>query len=214
MACCNHFGINIEFIYSLLIFLFCFLIYYKTKETYSLSQYEPLKYFRKAFLFFGIAYFIRFALYFILIYDLPTICPKKIVFPIVITLVAFFSTLAIFYVGYSILWRKIKSKYIFIIIINILVILLGISSFFLSSLHFIAVFQIIIVITLLIYLLNVNKKFSQIKLLYALMLSFWVINLITLNFRKLVPFEIRTVFYIISLIVIATIYFKISKWLK
>ena len=45
----------IEPIYSVIIILFSLFIYLRTKEIYELTYYKGIKYFRNAFLFFGIA---------------------------------------------------------------------------------------------------------------------------------------------------------------
>ena len=53
-------GMGAELIYSFVIILCSLLIYFETKELYELSSHKGIKYFRRSFLFFGIAYFVRY----------------------------------------------------------------------------------------------------------------------------------------------------------
>ncbi|MCK5698593.1 MAG: hypothetical protein KAH93_02010, partial [Candidatus Aenigmarchaeota archaeon] len=49
-------GFGIELAYTFIVVVLCFLVYYKTREIYDLTGYKGIKYFRRAFLFFGLAY--------------------------------------------------------------------------------------------------------------------------------------------------------------
>jgi len=50
----------IELVYSLIVMISCFIIYFKTNEIYKLTSHKGIKYFGMTFLFFSIAYFLRF----------------------------------------------------------------------------------------------------------------------------------------------------------
>jgi len=67
--------------------IFCLLLYFKTREVYSLTKHTGIKYFRDAFLFFGFAYLLRFlfSIFFLsrVIFDIGI--EQRILFPISIT---------------------------------------------------------------------------------------------------------------------------------
>ena len=89
------------------------MIYFGTKEIYDLSSYKGIKYFRQAFLFFAIAYFFRFLIEFVVIsFNTNEIFE---IYPIVLGYFALFifmylSSISIFYLIYSISWKKWKDK--------------------------------------------------------------------------------------------------------
>ena len=47
---------SFELVYTVIAVIFCMAIYFKTKESYELTKYEGIKYFRDAFLFLGLSY--------------------------------------------------------------------------------------------------------------------------------------------------------------
>lgn len=218
MVCCEiNYGFLIEFFYSLVIFLTTLFIYFNTKQIYDLTKHKGLNFFRKAFIFFGFAYFVRFLLYLLFISDITlSFCSKNLLIPIVISLMCFFSTLAIFNIGYSIFWKRIENKNI-IILFNIIAVIFAIIAYFLNSLITTAIIQSLIILILFICVILPNKqkkKFSQMKLLYLLIMIFWIVNLLSLSLKKVILFELKMGFHIISIIIIIVIYYKISKWLK
>lgn len=208
-----------ELVCSLIIVFFCGLIYYKTRVIYNLSKHEPLKYFRNAFLFFGSAYLVRF---FLTIWAFSNIgsladCIVCSIRPLITAFVGFFSTLAIINIWYSISHEKIKKElrepaaYLFAIVLSVL-------AYFFYSAYLIAIVQTIMVLIIIISM-HSNKN-SKLKLLYILMLIFWVINLASLELIRAVSlnlylvFNIHLILSIISIIIIIGIYLRISKWLK
>jgi len=81
----------IEFIYTSLIVLLCFYVDYKTKEIYELTKHKGIKYFRNAFLFFGLSYGLRFMVLILQLglIVLDKIIPRRYLFPIILPLAGY-----------------------------------------------------------------------------------------------------------------------------
>ena len=111
-------GFGTEVIYSFVIIACSLMVYFATKELDELSSYKGINYFRKAFLFFALAYFFRTLIKFILVFfNIPRILEfsPKFLGPISLFLFMYFSSIAIFYLLYSVVWKKmgINSKGIY-----------------------------------------------------------------------------------------------------
>jgi len=122
-------GLGTELFYSFIIIVCSLIIYFGTKELYKLSSHKGIKYFRQAFLFFAIAYFFRGFIKFIVIYfDINGILElSPITFGITgLTtqfLFVYFSSMAIFYLLYSVIqkWNNNPHKiYLFHVLALIL----------------------------------------------------------------------------------------------
>jgi len=209
---------GIEFAYTLIVVLLCFLVYYKTKEFYDLTRYKGIGYFRNAFLFFGLAYASRFLLHILTFttrFFFDVFAPRSIVFPLSMVLVGYFSTMAIFYLTYSVIWKKIRYKH-FIAFSNITAMIISLVAFISRSNVLLSLLQLL----LLVFTVTISfvkhekaKKKTNIRALYLLIAAFWLINLFLIGPRR-APFEFKFVLQAISLIVFLLIYYKVSKWIK
>jgi hypothetical protein len=126
--------IGAELIYSFVIIICSLMVYYSTKEMYELSSYKGIKYFREAFLFFAIAYFFRYFIQFFLflfnIRDILEFSPAYIGW-ISLFVFLYSSSMAIFYLLYSVMWKKwnhSKSKILLFNLLALVIALIG-SSF-------------------------------------------------------------------------------------
>jgi hypothetical protein len=203
-----------EIIFTIIIVLLCFLIYYKTKESYSLTKYTGIKYFRLAFLFFGFSYAARL-LFFIIRFSkmiFQLYIPKHFLFPLSLLLTSYLSTMGIFYLLFSTIWKKFNNNYL-ILFSNIIALFLSIAAFITRSHELLFYLQLIFLVGA-ISISIAAKKFSKIKLFYILILIFWLLNLGTLVPRINFPFKITITFQIISIIIFLIIYYKVSKWAK
>lgn len=209
---------GIEFLYTLIVVFLCFLVYYKTKDIYNLTKYKGIGYFRSAFLFFGLSYASGFILHMLtftsrLFFD--SFIPRKIMFPLMIIPVGYLSTMAIFYLSYSTIWKKIKYNH-FIIFSNILAIAVSALAFISRSHILLSAVQLIFLIFTIIISFKQHKKGKklQVRALYFLISAFWLINLFLIGPRRLLPFEVKILFQVVSLIVFAAIYYKAAKWVN
>jgi hypothetical protein len=208
-----------ELIYTFLVSILCFLIYYKTKDLYSLTKHQGIKYFRYTFLFFGLAYLTRFLLFLFMISPLSfNNCglPRKMFGLLFIIILGYFSTIAIMNLSYSIIWKKIPKKGLFLFA-NIFAIFISYISFKTRSFEIILYIQLllfIIALFIIIFLNYKNKKVNNFFFIYILLFLFWTISLFTITKRPIVPFELKIILYIISVGIFSIIYYKVKKWTK
>ena len=207
-----------EFVYTLIIVFLCFLIYYKTKEVYDLTKHKGIHYFRNTFLFFGLAYISRFILHLLLIANvtLDIYLPRRFFLPIIMLPVGYLSTMALFYLMYSLVWRKISNKH-FIIFSNLFAVLFCIVAFVSKSPYIISILQLILLVFTIIISFTIFKKrkrVSQTRILYLLVILFWIINLIVLSPRIFFLFDVKILFQILSVVIFILIYYKVVRWVK
>ena len=207
-----------ELVFTVIAFVFCFLIYYKTREIYELTKYEGIKYFRNSFFFFGLSYILRFlfSLVFLSRVAFDFILPRGIIIPFLILPLGYFSTIGIFYLIFSSLWKKFKSKNLLIFGHGV-AILLSAISFFTRSHLILLIFQsalLILGVVLSSVMHKREKKLSQIRILYLLVSLLWLINLWIIGRLRPFSFEINIFFELISIAVFVAIYYKISKWIR
>ncbi len=213
-----------EISFTLITTILCFLIFSKTKESYNLTKHEGIKYFRDAFLLFGISYILRFILGLIFISTIAFdfIIPRNMFAPFFILIIGYISTVGLWYLIFSSIWKKFSKKSL-MITGHATAIIVSVASFILHSHLIILLVQFILLIIGIILIFKNNtktKKISQTKILYILTSLLWLINLFIVD-KKGPPrilgvrgFWIEIFFQIISIIVLFVIYKKISHWLK
>ena len=212
----------VELGYTTIVVSLCFMIFFKTREIYDLTKHKGIKYFRITFLFFGLAYLFRFlSILFVLIkvtFDIYLPIHISKIFPM--AFVGYFSTMAILSLTYSILWKKLQinhtfSNHIFILFNVIAVTISGIAFFSRSPSILVLAQAVLLIFTSIIiacYFFSNSRKTSRLYMLYILFFLFWIVNLIALGPGRFLPFEIQTVFQVISIVVIGIIYYKVAKW--
>lgn len=196
--------ITTEFLYTILLVTFCTLIYIKTKEIYKITQHKGIKYFRYVFLLFALTYIARL---FFALFHLGLILTQTHIMRfgmLSIIPVGYLSTLTIFYLAYSLIHNKIPYD-IFLISANLIATIITILAFITRNPLMIFGIQFIIMSIVIIFLI-ISKK--NIKNIYLLLALFWLINLINL------PYIFTIIIQIISIIIFATIYYKVKKWIK
>jgi len=212
-------GLNFgtEFIYTLVIVFLCFLVYYKTKEMYDLTKHKGIKYFRFAFLFFGLSYACRFLIHLIqlslIAFDF--ILPKRFLFPVFMVPVGYFSTMAILFLAYSLVWKKLKYRK-FINLANIIALTISISAFLYHSPFVLSLIQLPLLISILFIVAKKHSKKKKTNTLgiYFLIIAFWFVSLFLLGPKGKMPYEVMITLELISIALFSTIYYKVSKWIK
>lgn len=212
-------GFSTDLVFTLLAVLFCFLIYFKTRETYRLTQHKGIGYFREAFLFFGLSYALRFLFGITMLSRIAfdMVPPRAMFMPFLFfmpPLLGYFSTIGIFYLIFSTIWKMFDNR-------NMLIfghgaaIALSIVSFITGSTLILLGLQSALLgaaVTLKFVMHRKGEKMSQTKLLYLLVAVLWFINLLMTDRRRPFPLEIEIFFQLLSLAVFFVIYSKISKW--
>lgn len=210
----NIVGFGTEIIYAFVIIICCLMIYFGTKELYKLSSHKGIRYFRLSFLFFALAFFFRS---FVKITFLLIKNPRTMIFPLEIfqgittVLFIYFSTMAIFYLIHSMLWKKLnkfpKAIYLFhalAIITAIITIIFYNNILVYALINTILLLSIIIIITFV----NKNEKKNLLKVVYILLSVFLFFNIIDI----LIPefFQTFQLFiYLVSVIIFLWILYKV-----
>jgi len=218
-------GFGTEIIYSLVIIVCSLMIYFGTKELYELSSYKGIKYFRQAFLFFAIAYFFRSFIKFILVYfsanrilDIHPRIFAPLFGQVTLFLFIYFSSMAIFYLLYSVMWKKwnsgSKKIYFFHLLAFVISLFIILSR---NALVYLGInFLLFFIVLFIVYIsYKNNKKETRVHkhnlyVIYLLLSFFWILNIIDI----LIPefFQTFQLFvYIASLIVFLMMLYKVLK---
>jgi hypothetical protein len=196
-------GIGIELIYSFVIIVSSLMIYYSTKEMYELSSYKGIKYFRQSFLLFAIAYFFKSFIKVLLVYfgtsrifDINA----RYIGSLTLFVFMFFGSLAVFYLVYSLMYKKWNGNSE--TLLGVFYILSLLLSFIIINTKEVWIFigTGLFIFTVAIFGLFIThkqskekKKKSNILIIYTLLFIFWILNIID------VLIQINSSFYQISL---------------
>ncbi len=206
--------IGIEIVYSFVIILCSLMVYFGTKELYELSSHKGIKYFRLSFLFFAIAYFfrsfIKVLVYFFgvnAIRELPQITS-------IITLFLFIyaSSMAVFYLFYSLICKKWGNR---ILVFHAIAMALGLISVLhcnpMSYLFINIILFVVLAIGVFVSHLSLKgKKKNNFFIIYILLFAFWFMNVIDILIPGTIGIYQLSV-YLISIGIFMLILFKVLK---
>lgn len=207
-----------EVIYSFVIILASLMIYFATKEIYELSSYKGIKYLRESFLFFAIAFFFRsFIKLFFIFSSPPGIFGLQMgefqMFSLLIFL--YFSLIAIFYLLYSLTWKKFNNKnvplflHLGVLLISVLLVTFNNVGFYLLV-NFL-ILLLVIFVSIFSYE-NSKRRKNNFKLytIYIFLFIFWALNAIDI----LIPNFLKTsqlLVYLFSIAIFLSILYKVLK---
>ena len=208
-----------EVLYSFVIIACSLMIYFGTKELYEISSHKGIKYFRLTFLFFAFAYFSRSFIKLILSYfnapGLNTISPNLLhpmVGTISLLLFIYFSIIAIFYLLYSIMWKKFGESKSKTYLLHIISFLLAFAIVFFRNLNLylaINIFLFLIVLLVIIFSQKSSHKHG-LYTSYLLLSFFWILNIL----EMLIPMFLvsyKLLIYLISSGIFMLISYKVLK---
>ena len=185
-------GIETEIIYSFVIIVCSLMIYFGTKELYGLSSHKGIKYFRQSFLFFALAYFFRSFIKIILLYfgrnELINFLP--IFGSITLFIFMYFSSMAIFYLLYSVMWKKWDTNSKKIYLFHLLALVIAILSilfrnpFIYFSINFLLLFFVIFTFHISRNQSKEKKRKQGLHIIYTLLFLFWVLNIMDILIPK------------------------------
>ena len=212
-----------ELLFTIIAVVFCFIIYFKTREIYKLTKYKGIKYFRGAFLFFGLSYLLRF-IFSLLMFSSMTFrffLSREMFALLFILPLGYFSTVGILYLIFGTIWKRFNNR-LLLILGHVIAVFLSVISFVTRSHIMLLYLQSILLVIAVILSFFVHrkgvpvkeKKMTGMKALYLLISAFWLINLWVIDTRHPFPPWVEMLFQAISLAVFITIYYKVSKWLK
>jgi len=210
--------LGVELFVSTIVIVLCLSIYFKTKDMFRLTRHKGIDYFRNTFVFLAGAYFFRFVFLLIMLskFTLDLHFRGRIFNPLFLVIISYFSTMAIISLFLSISWKKIKIKGIDTLT-HVVAVTVAVLAFITREPLIIIISQaILLLVTALLSLRphKKSKKFSKLFAIYILLFLFWIVGLIPLGSRRLIPCEFNIAGQIIALIVFIIIYYKVSKWIK
>jgi hypothetical protein len=209
--------IGIDIIYSFVIILSALLIYHATKELFELTGHKGIKYFRRAFLFFALAYFFRFITQFLVLYvgvQRSTRTQLGLLGFIALDLFMYALTVAILYLAASVHSRKFEKKKYLEPILHIIAIIVTIVSVATSNLLVLLTAQLVVIIALALTIYyrekQTKKKSQRLLLLYTLLAIFWALNTIDLIIPSFFALA-QLLIYIASIGIFLFLLYRVTK---
>jgi hypothetical protein len=211
-----------ELIYSFVIIVCSLMVYYGTKELYELSSYKGIKYFRFAFLFFAIAYFFRYTIRFILsLFNIQTMhefMPMYLVGPLTLFLFIYFSSMAVFYLLYSVMWKRWNGNSKMIYLFHAVAVVISFLSIISRSNEILlGINLLLLVIVFFIYFIahkdahkDSKTRKHNLYVVYMLLFVFWTLNIIDIMIPKFLQ-EFQLIIYLASSFIFLTILYKVLK---
>lgn len=219
----NTFGM--ELIYSFIIIFCSLIIYFSTKGLYKISKYPGIKYFRESFLFFAIAYFFKsFISFLFFIFEVKGLIEFSSIFLGVLTLFFFMyaSTMAIFYLLYSIIWKNMKEKwkesFWTIPIIHVFVLVISALSIIVREAGVLILLQVFVFILIAILNYSSYRKLGKknrsgsIYMIYLFLFVFWMLNLSDLLIVGFGPI-IELIVSLVSIGIFVLILHKVTRYI-
>ncbi|MEM0230620.1 MAG: hypothetical protein QXW00_02135 [Candidatus Woesearchaeota archaeon] len=211
--------IGVELIYSFILILSSLMIYTATNDLERLTSYKGIRYFRLSFLFFAIAYFFRYSIRLVLflfnvkeVWEFSPVTMRIILLSIFL----YFSSMAIFFLLYSVMWKKLNSNRLALAILNILAIGIALTPLLGRSilLPFIINLTLLAVILYALFLAyrssTGGKKSRNLFLLYLLLSIFWILNITDILIPRLLNIY-KLLIYLISILLFMLILYRVLK---
>lgn len=198
----------IELVFSLIVITTCFVIFFKTKEIYELTEYKGIKYFRYTFVFLGLSYIFRIGMG--LFKPLPTheilLSPlvKSLIIQISAVLTIYAVSLMFLYLLLTIFWEKLDrtiiSKPIFIHGISLFVVFFT----YLQKVHYLFIlFQLTAFIIIIFAIINKKRLFHKkqniwITIAYIMIFGHWILIQFLEFFAIAFP-KLGTIIYLVTM---------------
>lgn len=203
--------------YSILVFVICFILYYKLRSIYKLTEYHGLHYFSNTFLFLGLAYFLRFVVFVFTHSSEPAEFEdfrNLMIFSM--AFMVYSSSTSILYLIYSLTW-KITEVFRNEALLHSLAVILTVMSLLSRPGSTLLIQAVLLVVLLFAIVLNYKKYDTERKTmlgriypLYILTFFFWILNLLV-SLRLFVPFEFRFVIYGLSILILLVIAYRVLR---
>jgi len=212
-------GIGVELIYSFIIIVCGLMIYFSTKEMDKLTSYEGIKYFRLSFLFFALAYFFRYFIQFFLFsFNLKGILEFSPMFFGAISLLIFlyFSSMALFFLLYSVVWKKWDHSRLTITLFNLFSLIIAFASIFIGGRLIYLIINLILLLIVLSILVIAHKnskkkpKTGSPFIIYLLLSIFWILNITDVLIPKFLSIY-QLFVYLVSIALFMIILYKVLK---
>lgn len=223
----RYYHIIIEFVYMVLIIGTFLAIYFRTKEIEQLTSHKGIMLFRNIFLFFSLAYLVRFIhMIFIFVLGQNGLRADPLLHIVLLIPVSLLSNMALLFLLATVTIKSLNvindySKIKIISFIFLTSLILIIPTIIFRSPNIQILIQLALIIGAGIHLLSCKQKnkskksggFFNNKLLFILISFFWVLSLV-ISEKSLRTFDLRLIAYGVSLVIFALIYFRVHKRLK
>lgn len=210
-------AIQTEILYAFIIIACSLMIYFGTKELYELSQYKSIKYFRNAFLYFALAYFSRTIIKVILIhFKVARVLEfsPRIWGPITLFIFVFFSTMAIFSLLHSIIYKHFKDSKIQSIIFPVFSAVLALLTILTHDRRIYLAINMLLLVIILATIYKARKenqkKTNTLYITYILLFIFWLLNIIDILIPDFLQ-GIQLLIYLASSGIFLSILYKVIK---
>jgi len=210
-------GAGMEVVYAFVIIICSLMVYISTRELYRLTSHKGIRYFRMAFLFFAIAYFVRSIIKFIIInFNLRAVMDFHIrsIGPITLFFFMYFSSMAIFYLLYSVKWRDFKDKMIYlfhgisVVIAGVILLIPSNTVYLIINILLLAIFAFVILTSRKQE--QSRKKKNSLHVVYILLSVFWILNILDILIPNIVK-TYQTLIYLASLFIFLLILYKVLR---
>jgi hypothetical protein len=210
--------VGTELIYSFIIIACSLMIYYATKEMYELSSYKGIKYFRNSFLFFALAYFFRYFIRFFLVFftNPGTNILSGYVYIASLFIFLYSSAMAVFYLLYSVMWKRWNHSKQKIWLFNTLAVLIASIGTIFNGMNVSLILNLIFLLFGLLILLIAYKdskkrqKGKSLFVIYLLLFVFLILNVIDIMLPKFLQLY-QLIIYLISTLLFMTILYKVLR---
>lgn len=212
-------GLGAELLYSFVIIVCSLMIYIGTKELYELSSHKGIKYFRMSFLFFALAYFVRsfikFALRYFEINGILELSRQGFGTIGLMTQFLFFycSFMAIFYLLYSLLWKRFKNHSYVLYLLHGIALGMSMVSILLQNQEVDFVMNVVLLIIVLYVIYHSRsqgKKTHHLYMIYVLLAIFWVLNIIDILIPQFLQ-GYQLIIYFASLFIFLLILYRVMR---
>lgn len=201
--------------YALAVLLSCFMIVIKSDRLFKLSDHQGLRYFRNAFLFYGLSFAVKFVLGGIT-NPLGNSTGNQTFFMITNYLFSFLTVMAGFFLLYSLIWKYIEKKKNYHSLLNIQVglmffvsIIIVYGDFLLDANYFVNYSQIILFSVMLIISFSNYIKDKGEHLFVKYYFLTMIVGLTTWILRLFVTMNVYV--YLTNLLFFMIFLFMISK---
>ena len=211
--------LGVEMLYSFVIIICSLMIYYSTKEIYELSSYKGIKYFRQSFLFFAIAYFFRYFIVFFMaffnIQGMLGLSPREVL-NVSMMIFLYSSSMAVFYLVYSVMWKKWNHSRLRIYLFNLLAIVIAFMGILFRSMEMSLLLNLILFL-FVAFVLTVayndskdKKKGKGLLVIYLFLFIFFFLNIVDILIPKFLQFY-KMGIYLASVFLFMAILYKVLK---
>lgn len=208
-------SIGTEIVYSFLIIAVSLMIYFGTRELYNLTNHKGVKYFRLAFLFFAISFFFRSFIKLLLIsFNIQRVIEIEGIGIISFLVFMYASAMAIFYLLYSVMWKKWNTNKL--IVFHILAAIIAIIALIVRSSQLILLIHLILFVFLAVVISisykesRKRRKGNHLHGVYLLLFAFWILNIIDLTIKNVLG-TFQLVIYLASISIFLAILYRVLR---